>query len=452
MLTTFSLLTGGALGGAAWATWLADSKPDPVIFRVESPATPAPKAEVAAEPKCPAPPPPPPAVPVQIVTVPETPEKRFGPGSCPGREAPSDPALGAPWGRFDDSDRILDNQEFVGVAASPTRHGYLAAWSEAAVYFSDSDGRRFRRVLDGPGTVYDVAVDCRGAVFALRGNESGFMLGYASAKEQWWRPVNMRDTELVRNDDGDVVERGDAEVSLIAGGGWLAVTAPPGWFSLTRESSRMAIAATRDGGVTWSFPSLPDEGLIENLAVFSIDNRSRLRMLGFEGDCMYDGTAMHTIELTGGRAVAKTQLSTARQTHAAVASRWAYDTDSCDAGVCALDLRSKPSDESGYMEVNWRPVKGLPEPDMTGTSDGDQPGEELPAGIYVNGRVYAHYRRHVLRLRGAVATIVGDRLPEDIGFVTMDSSYRLLGLSKDHKLVRWSRRHGVRHLRGQKIE
>ena len=100
----------------------------------------------------------------------------------------------------------------------------------------------------------------------------------------------------------------------------------------------------------------------------------------------------------------------------------------------------------------WRPVSGLPAPKAGNAEDADPDATEQPEpAVYENGRVYARLGRHILRLRGAKATLLADDIPPEVSFVQMDSSFRLLGLSTEGQLVRWSKRRGLRALRGQPV-
>lgn len=446
----FSLVTGGAIAGAAWATWLAKASPESIVIPVTAtvPAqAPAASEVVVVEPMCPAPPPAP------VVIVPAAPDPRFGTGSCPGRDAPRDPAIGAPWQpntSTDETSRILDGTVFVGVAASARKHGHLAAWSRDSVFYSDSDGRTFREVLHGPGQIYDAAVDCRGAVFVVRGSDQGFMLGYAHAREQWWRPIHMRDTQY--NSPYNESEHSFGEVSLSVGGGWLAIKAPVDFFSLPHEDAHHALAVSRDGGASWSFPKIPDDGGIEYVHVASIDDYGRMRMLGLEGDCKYEGTSLQTIQLATGDVVTQKQLSLSYQLITTMSHRWAYSSQGCHGPLCALDMRNIVRDEYEGT-IRWKPVTGFSAQRRVGDTahEGQEEMDERAASVYENGRVYARLGKHIFRLRGRKATRIGDQISDTVEFRAMDSSYRLIGLSRG-ALVRWSPRHGVRAIRGQDIE
>ena len=434
-MVAFTLVTGGAVAGATWATFLAGPRAEPVVIPVPAPAPAPVKPEVVVvEPKCPTPPPAP------VVVVPAAPDPRFGQGSCPGRDAPRDPVVGQRYGEDDGENlRLLDAHELTGVAVSPRRHGYIAAWHRDSIFYSDDDGRSFREVLRGPGRVYDVVVDCRGAVFALRGTEDGFMLGYAHSREQWWRQVNLRDKEFARADDGNDDAHSFDRVSLAAGGGWVAIIAPVTFFGLEHEGTHTAIAVSDDGGTRWSYLNIPQTGVVEYADVTSIDDHGRLRLLELEGDCMYDGTALETFQLNSGEILDRRQLSTSYQLNPTVAGRWAYETRECDGPLCVLDM-DRPATES-WQEVVWAKVTGLAAEPV-----------EREASTFANGRVYAHHGAGIFRVRGRKATRVAQDIPADVEFAALDSSYRLIGLSQNGRLVRWSERHGLRTLRGQTLE
>lgn len=164
---------------------------------------------------------------------------------------------------------------------------------------------------------------------------------------------------------------------------------------------------------------------------------------------MYDGASLHTFQLPSGKARFHTQLSTTKQMHPTITGRWAYHSEACDKGpLCALELRRPRS--ADWQEPSWLPVAGMG-PDRRGADDAEQNDEDIEreASVFANGRVYARHGDTIFRLRGRKAMDIADDVPAQVGFAVMDSSHRLLGLSRDGKLVRWSLRHGVRVLRGQ---
>lgn len=470
-MVAFSLLAGGAILGAAWASWLVDSHERPT--RLHPPVTPTHSATptpmqpevVVVEAQCPAPAPAP--APTVII---QQPTPRFGPGSCPERDTPNDRAIGVPWARADrqSSARFLDATPLVGVAVSRSRDGHLAVWTRDEIFVSDDDGRRFRELLRGPGHVYDVAVDCNGGVFAVRGNTRALAIGYSRDRQESWRPLGLARSAL--DDHNPDREPDFASVSLATGGGWIALTAPGELVVGTGGAYDPVLAASRDGGASWAYVQIPDPELTEGIDVTGIDERGRLTLLGFEGDCMYDGTAVHQIELETGTPATK-QLSRSYQTHdATVSTRWTYADVGCDHELCAFDLRK--SDCEYECDSAWVQVTGLDRPSAPtrGSSphnadedadnetngdavlDADGAASRREFTVLENRRVYALNGAHVWRLRGSRATRIGADIPATVHFAAMDTSYRLVGLSADRRLVRWSPRHGLRVLPGQVIE
>lgn len=119
-----------------------------------------------------------------------------------------------------------------------------------------------------------------------------------------------------------------------------------------------------------------------------------------------------------------------------------------DARDAATRQRSPRSITTHSAASRARWVAGLPPAPVDDESHNSD--SEREASVFVNERVYGRYRDQVHRLRGRTATQIGRDIPDAVRFSALDSSYRLVGLAKGGKLVRWSARRGLRVLRGQK--
>ena len=376
------------------------------------------------------------------------PESRppFGPGSCLPPTRGPDRRIGLPYSETAPSvDHQLDHFQFVGVSASPTRHGVLAAWTREAIFYTDSDGARFRRVLDGPGVVYGAVVDCRGGVYALRGSPHGTMLGYSDGRVDSWRVMAMRNPDLT-TDEGGTISYEDSyfRVSLFAGGGWVGVAAEEMWFTGEPGSVAMAMVSP-DAGASWRFVSVPEvHGGNEGIVPVAMTGR-RMRALGFEGDCMYSGTMLFEFDLVTGQQRSATAVSHDNHIEPAVRGRWAYSTRNCDAAICVLDLHNPERDGDGDWSLDWRPVRGTAIPAGV---DRNEFRIEVISGTRAGTRVVGRVGPRLLHIRGKRARELADDIPDELRFLAVDSSDRPIGLSDNGRIVRWSARHGLRTLYG----
>ncbi len=116
------------------------------------------------------------------------------------------------------------------VRPAPSNAQWIAAWNEHSIFVSTNAGAAFARVLDGPGEVRDVAFDCYGHVFALRGQQ----FGVRAAGHELWRAFEAPNAWLVGGGpDAIVIGRAD-----------------------TVDNPRNRISITPDLGATWRYLDL----------------------------------------------------------------------------------------------------------------------------------------------------------------------------------------------------
>lgn len=171
--TTVALLAHLAI--ALWA--LRPPAPDWVtvvhqpMFAEATPVRPA--SEPAAEPSPTCTP-----LPRTPTVLPPTPPPTAGGATFdPVVRACPPPRRDAPRGIRPDIPAAIDR-----VTASPSNAGWIAAWNGEHVYVSTDAGRRFERVLDGPGVVSDVGFDCFGTVIVVRERQLGLRV---DGDERW---------------------------------------------------------------------------------------------------------------------------------------------------------------------------------------------------------------------------------------------------------------------------
>jgi hypothetical protein len=201
-----------------------------------APAAPAPRAQVIVLPSVVVPPPaaaPAPAAPAPAAPAPAAPA---GP-ACP------EPVRDAPPGAVGDPGLDPDGGD-LRVAAARTDARWIAAWNHLHVAISGDGGARFRRVLDGPGRVYDVTFDCRGRVYVLRG---GARVGVRDdAGERWHEIPGLAEIAP------DMDDFGLHHARLAGGGPQIAV------FGFPDDDDDLGLrAAIRDGHEgTWRYVDL----------------------------------------------------------------------------------------------------------------------------------------------------------------------------------------------------
>jgi hypothetical protein len=122
-----------------------------------------------------------------------------------------------------------DELAHVTTALSDAR--WIAAWNDTHVFVSKDGGRTFARVLDGPGTVNDVAFDCFGRVLVLRAHT----LGIHDTSDHW-RTLDW------------LVERQDP-ATLIGGG-------PDAIVLGATENGQLRVAISGDLGASWRYHDL----------------------------------------------------------------------------------------------------------------------------------------------------------------------------------------------------
>ncbi len=428
--------TGIALGGIAALVVLANglARIDPAHTRdrrvAPAPLLPLACPEVVAAPTPPAPAPPPPPPPIA-----EPEPEPEPPLSCPEPDPVRDSAAGKPLARFLPLDQYADDyQPAIGITASPTRHGLLAVWSRHKIWLSLDDGKSFAAVLDGPGAVADVTIDCRDRLVAVRGEpqrEESEQPGRArlgirdAAGDERWRELPAGFPLSIAPDDGRWRPSGPI------------VAASPSWIGVVTEIADgdvlTRIGLTGDDGATWKYLDLGELSDIDKQLHIAADGSLRAAMAW--SDCSWEGVELYTGD-----------ADTTSITHLAPPERrpsysarfgadgWLYSAeyDGCgkrtgEDSLCALAPNSK----------RWRRVRKI--------SDQTFP----PLQLADNGRVtLAVVDLELLRLhRGRLAATLARDVPELLDRLAVDSDGRALGLISGH-LVRHSPRHGWRLLWG----
>lgn len=319
-----------------------------------------------------------------------------------------------------------------GVAASATRHGVLAVWTERAIFVSRDDGRTFARTLDGPGAVNRVQVDCHGRVIALRGRN---MLGIDDGDTQRHRALPFG--QLVHEPES--THRYEPPVTMAAGGRYI------GWVGNLVLDQHLHLAITDDLGATWSFIELGQYELNEHDLAIATNGRMRLYLTQGErcGEeaFAYRGDARRgTLEAIEGRGYAFVR-------EGEMLDGYTYSTDAhCDTGssgasVCVLPpgLKSAPSEsEDGDTDwTNWAILTGnLPIEDVWTWQ------------LASNGRTHlATLDGSLYRLRKTRAKALTRDVPDEFQLADVDSSKRPIGIHRGH-VIRWSKRYGWRVLHG----
>jgi hypothetical protein len=352
-------------------------------------------------------------------------------GPCGAPDVPDDSPIGTATAD-EGGTRVLDGEDLIGAAASPVRHGALVTWTDDTIFVSSDDGEHFTAVLPGPGAVRDAAVDCHGRVFALRvagdpdaeAAASGpvrLMVGVRQGSHEAWRSV-------------DFLTDAGRGPRLVAGGGVVAIAG-----SVAGDTSDGVLAVSTDGGASWRFDPLDVPGSWEGAAAIDVDRSGIVRVLSRWGDCMADGSTLTRFDARTGDSTSIAVAAYPRGLAALGGGGWAYGTDAGEA-LSAWLGESDRRDLTG-----WRPAR--PGDDDAGSEDGEATVDVVGDGA----TVYALRRGELAWLHEGAAYRVAGPLP--IARATaLDRAGRVLGLTADRALVRWSPRHGVRHLRGQPLE
>lgn len=351
-----------------------------------SAATPAPAPAPAPEPR---PPPPPPAF------------ADLGP--CPAPYTARTPGAFVP-------PQPPDAEELHGFAVSPTDTRLLAAWSREHLLVSRDGGRRWSRVLDGPGGMIDATFDCHGRAIALR---HGFGLGIRDGARETWRHVPFLDAGTGGVDDAGELASTNHRRRLAGGGRAIAVFGVSG-----DDTSRGLALVSDDLGVGWRTADL---GYYESGAFTHAWTGDTLHVVIPIFDCSYaslrytaigpDGTTAHELEryaqqlaLTGGAVVA---------------------LDGCHADG---DATGEPGLCRWTAARGWRPLGGMQPP---ATDDGEPTYPYLidgPVDVVIDGN-----QLHTLRANG-----LGPwrPWPRDWTALTTDGAGRVYALDVDGQLVR----------------
>lgn len=137
-----------------------------------------------------------------------------------------------------------------GVYASPTNADWIVTWNDASIYFSSDGARSFRMVLEGPGRVHDVAIDCFGHVIAARGTQIGVL---DNARETWRDVLGIEMTERVYRGDYPAEP---PDVWIVGGGPDVVVVG----FIAPYSDWKTRVAISHDLARSWSYNDLDAEG------------------------------------------------------------------------------------------------------------------------------------------------------------------------------------------------
>jgi hypothetical protein len=359
-------------------------------------------------------------------------------GPCGAPDLPDDAPVGTATADEGDT-RVLDGEALIGATASAARHGALATWTDDTLFVSSDDGQHFAPVLPGPGAVRAAAIDCHGRVFALRVVSDPDAEDAASAPVQLLVGVRQGSHEAWRSLDF-LTDRAGGGPRLVADGGVVAIAG-----TVAGDIDDGVLAVSTDGGASWRFDPLDVPGSWEGAAAIDVDRRGVVRVLSRWGDCMTDGSTLTRFDARTGVSTSTAVAAYPRGPSALDGDGWAYGTDYGDALAAWRD-------ESDLRDLTgWRPERpGDDEAEPADDEDGD--GADNEVDVVGNGyTVYALWRGELAWLHQGAAYWVAGPVPIERA-VALDREGRVLGLTADQDLVRWSPRHGVRHLRGQPYE
>lgn len=363
----------------------------------------------------------------------------FGPGSCPAPDAARDSRAGV---ALTDVPELAGYHEdyglLAGVATSAARHGVIAVWTRSSVLLSTDDGKTFQTVLDGPGAVSDVAVDCRGRVFALRGHRR---LGVRDGERERWHTLDFTGyeswSEAERLEaEGLAPESEHAEwytnrlaPRIAAGGGYI------GWFgAVSPDGLTGRLALSDDGGASWRFR---DVEFSDGAAHLTLSPEGHVQLTAAWFDCMSGAESMYTGPADADLVITPTPDIEAGALLAG--DGWAYTTFA----------RCADGDQDGASE---QPVCALAPGGGHWRATNLAAGDDANLSLASNGRVsLGVVDRAVVRLKRGKLTVLAKDVPVGFSAESVDSSGRLLGLLHGH-LVRWSKRQGWRVLYGPALE
>jgi len=360
---------------------------------------------------------------VVLITRPDT-EPAFGPGTCPGpgkgkgkgrgKGKGKDTLAGEPVSGLD-LEKQPKEQLLLGVAASEATPGVLAAWTNTRVLRSIDDGISFHRVLDNPGDVAHVAVDCHGRVIALRDRH---LLGIRRGDKEQWQMLD----DAKKFHPTSWKHGGYRQKPLVAaGGGWLA------WI-VTRDEHAALLGLSYDSGRHWRYRRFSNYS--ELRAHLSLTHRGTVHLRLTQFDCMAGDQQVHLGRADG--PLRKTTLPDIENGAWIGHDGWVYtDAARCrdDANrlvLCTLHPRSN----------TWRPMS----PPI--------PNQESLLSVAENGRrTMAVIGERLYGLRRGRARLLSSKVPGYATATAVDSQGRLLSLLEGH-VVRWSPRRGWRVIAG----
>jgi len=335
-------------------------------------------------------------------------EPRRPAAPCPAPDRLSDRAIGPRYGEpTGDDEYQLTNVRLEGVTASPNRHGVLATWSDKTILRSDDSGRTFAPVLASPGKVFSVRIDCHDNLYALAA-PNWFGQRSPDGEESWRELSFIMPTEEYQD-----------SAKLAVGAGFVGV------FQMD-YNSKVTVALSPDGGVTWSFRQL-QSSLMETMKHVAIDAGGRVTVATSLGDCMWNGFAVHAFDAPSGELSDIGDMS--GDLLGVGHDGWAYTEYDCTELLCAY----------APGRARKREVAGVAEPSVNRYYTYVVSGPD---------HSYAVVDSIVHRLNKGRAVRIADDLPNTVSFSTADAGGRLLGIGETGELLRWSRRHGLRVLRG----
>jgi hypothetical protein len=268
---------------------------------------------------------------------------------------------------------LFPAEELAHVTTAFTDARWIAAWNDTHVFVTKDGGRTFARVLDGPGTVTDVAFDCRGDVLVLRDRA----LGIHADTDRW-----------VKLDWIRAGEHNGPIANLVGGGPDTIVLG-------ASEDNQARLAISSDLGTTWTYRDLTPY-YDERRSSGRQDPDGTIRVATAFADCMSDPMQWYVIS------------------HGEVSEERTF------AEPGSFYARGDVIYGGGY----WRKRFGGDWKEIAMPSDRAEPGEfKLLTGPVP--RVLAN--RRVYRLADGVATSLG-YVEEGIALHAVDAAGRLWGL------------------------